>query len=148
MIEVKGAFNSALCYCDDDKVIAQLKAEGREREIQSTVKRLKNEGAYRVTMPKDLAYASGSLFDDYVHDMKIIQSFAALNRQAMTEVILREMGLPRVGELTTTHNYIDTDSMILRKGAVSAKAGGHLCLQFQGERIGAGKSESKGRKTE
>ncbi|MDR1015258.1 MAG: RtcB family protein [Coriobacteriales bacterium] len=111
-----------------DKVIAQLKAEGREREIQSTVKRLKSEGVYGVTIPKDLAYVSGSLFDDYVHDMKIIQSFAALNRQAMTEVILREMGLTRVDEFTTTHNYIDTDSMILRKGAVSAKAGERLLI--------------------
>jgi RNA-splicing ligase RtcB len=111
-----------------DKVIAQLKAEGRSREIQSTVKRLKSEGAYRVTVPKDLAYVSGNLFDDYIHDMKIIQNFASLNRQAMTEVILREMGLTRVGEFTTIHNYLDTDSMILRKGAVSAKAGERLLI--------------------
>jgi len=53
--------------------------------------------------------------------MIIVQRFAALNRKAMTEVILEKMNLHSVGEFTTIHNYIDTGSMILRKGAVSAK---------------------------
>jgi RNA-splicing ligase RtcB len=105
-----------------DEIIAQLKAEGREREIQGMIEPLK------VRVPKYLAYVSGSLFDDYIHDMKIIQRFAVLNRQAMIGVILREMGFTRVGEFTTIHNYIDTDSMILRKGAVSAKAGERLLI--------------------
>ncbi|MFA5537077.1 MAG: RtcB family protein [Bacillota bacterium] len=79
-------------------------------------------------IPRDLAYVSGGLFDDYIHDMKIIQKFAILNRRAMMEVILNRVGLTRVDEFTTIHNYIDTDMMILRKGAVSAKAGEPLLI--------------------
>jgi RNA-splicing ligase RtcB len=79
-------------------------------------------------VPKDLAYLSGSLFDDYIYDMRIIQHFANLNRQAMTDVILQEMGLTKVDAFTTTHNYIDIDAMILRKGAVSAKHGEKLLI--------------------
>jgi len=81
-----------------------------------------------VDIPKDLAYASGDLFDDYLHDMRIIQRFATLNRQAMTEVILDGMGLAETDRFTTIHNYIDTEAMILRKGSVSAKSGEHLLI--------------------
>jgi RNA-splicing ligase RtcB len=106
--------------------IAALKAEGREREISESVKALKK--AKTDTIPKDLAYVSGELFDDYVHDMKIIQKFAELNRKAMTEVILCGMGLTEIEHFTTIHNYIDTETMILRKGAVSAKRGERLLI--------------------
>ncbi|MDR0958035.1 MAG: RtcB family protein [Clostridiales bacterium] len=111
-----------------DEVIAQLKAEGREREIQSTVKRLKTEGANQVRVPKNLAYVSGSLFDDYIHDMKIIQRFAVLNRKAMLDIILESMNLSASDEFTTIHNYINAEDMILRKGAVSAKKGEKLLI--------------------
>jgi len=79
-------------------------------------------------IPKDLAYVEGSMFNDYIHDMKIIQRFATLNRQAMTAVILAGMGLTETERFTTIHNYIDTDEMILRKGAVSAKDGEKLLI--------------------
>ena len=109
-----------------EKVIDKLKAEGNEREIANTVGKLKKVKIESV--PKDLAYVCGELFEDYIHDMKIIQQFAVLNRKAMTDVILGGMGLVEVGRFTTTHNYIDTDSMILRKGAVSAKTGERLLI--------------------
>jgi RNA-splicing ligase RtcB len=112
-----------------EETIATLKAQGRQREIADTVKRLKSELRREAgAIPKDLAYVSGGLFDDYIHDMKIIQRFAALNRQAMTDVILRGMSLTGVDGFTTIHNYIDTDSMILRKGSVSAKRGERLLI--------------------
>ena len=83
---------------------------------------------HHLEIPKDLAYVEGRLFEDYIHDMKIVQHFATLNRKAMTDVILRCMGLTRVDEFTTIHNYIDTDDMILCKGSVSAKAGEKLLI--------------------
>ena len=82
----------------------------------------------RPNYPKDLAYATGAFFDDYIHDMKITQRFATLNRQAMVQVILAGMGLTEVSRFTTIHNYIDTDTMVLRKGAVSARAGEPLLI--------------------
>ena len=99
--------------------IEKLKNEGRFQEIQPAIEKLKLQN--HINLPKDLAYVEGNLFEDYMHDMKIVQHFAKLNRQAMTNVILEKMGLTEVERFTTVHNYIDTDEMILRKGAVSAK---------------------------
>ena len=55
--------------------------------------------------------------EDYIHDMKIVQRFAMLNRKAMMDELIRGMKLKVEEEFTTIHNYIDTDQMILRKGA-------------------------------
>ena len=121
--------------CEDNSpqqindIIARLKAEGKENEIQKTVEAFRKE--HKTTggpVPKALAYVEGKLFDDYIHDMKIIQRFAELNRKAMTDVIIEKMNLTPVESFTTTHNYIDTEAMILRKGAVSAKAGEKLLI--------------------
>ena len=108
------------------EVIAQLKAEGRFKEIQKTISALKKE--HDLTIPKDLAYVEGKLFEDYIHDMRITQQFAMLNRKAMVDVIVSGMGFTVVDAFTTIHNYIDTDEMILRKGSVSAKAGEKLLI--------------------
>ena len=69
---------------------------------------------------RDLIYCEGKLFEDYIHDMKIMQDFAALNRKAIADTILSEYGMEYTKTFTTIHNYIDMDRMILRKGAVSA----------------------------
>lgn len=60
--------------------------------------------------------------------MRMVQHFAFLNRKAMMDVILSGMGFTKADEFTTVHNYIDTDTMILRKGAVSAKTGEKLLI--------------------
>lgn len=121
----------ALCGNADYQIaetIERLKAEGRFTEIQKTVEKLKAQKEALTAIPKDLAYVSGKLFDDYIHDMKIIQKFAMLNRKAMTEVIINGMDLTETERFTTVHNYIDTDSMILRKGSVSARKGEKLLI--------------------
>jgi RNA-splicing ligase RtcB len=79
-------------------------------------------------IPKELAYLTGELFDDYIHDMKIIQQFAVLNRKAMIETILIGLRLAAKSQFTTIHNYIDTEKMILRKGSVSAERGEKLLI--------------------
>jgi len=114
---------------DIDAEIAKLKAEGLDTEIQNRIKEIREQ--VRIDIPKDLAFVTGNLFDDYINDMKITQLFAAMNRKAMMQMILE--GLEIADEknyetFTTVHNYIDTDSMILRKGAVSAKAGEKLLI--------------------
>ncbi|MDR1510815.1 MAG: RtcB family protein [Synergistaceae bacterium] len=111
------------------ETIARLKAEGRAREIQKTVEELKQRrNPIAKLVHKDLAYVEGQLFGDYIHDMKIIQRFAVLNRLAMTGVITEGMNLCPEESFTTIHNYIDTEAMILRKGAVSARAGEKLLI--------------------
>ena len=111
-----------------DEEIARMKKSGNTKEIHKRIKELRKERCMLTPMPKDLAYVEGRLFDDYIHDMKIIQHFAALNRKAMMDVILTGMGVTQVEQFTTIHNYIDTDNMILRKGAVAAYAGQKLLI--------------------
>ncbi|RKI64895.1 RNA-splicing ligase RtcB [bacterium 1xD42-67] len=109
-----------------DQLIAEMKAAGRQKEIQKELKRRKSQKLAGI--PRQLAYVSGALFDQYIHDMKIVQRFAELNRQAMMDEIVKGMKLHVEEQFTTIHNYIDTDAMILRKGAVSAKAGEQLLI--------------------
>ena len=125
---------------DLERMIDELKAAGRQREIQQEIKRYKSE--HKCDIPKSLAYVDGSLFNDYIHDMKIVQRFAEINRQAMMDEIVSGMGVHVEDQFTTIHNYIDTDSMILRKGAVSAKSGEMLLIPINmrdGSIIGVGK---------
>lgn len=111
---------------DIANLIAQLKSQGREKEIQKSITILKN--TKRTSIPRQLAYVSGDLFRQYIHDMKIVQEYAELNRKAMMDEIVKGMKLHVVEQFTTIHNYIDTDAMILRKGAVSAKDGEKLLI--------------------
>ncbi len=111
---------------DIDALIAELKAQGRETEIQERLAERKNTSGTHI--PQTLAYVTGDLFEEYIHDMKIIQRFAELNRQAMMDEILKGMKLHAEEQFTTIHNYIDTDAMILRKGAVSARKGEKLLI--------------------
>lgn len=76
----------------------------------------------------ELAYVSGALMEDYLHDMRTIQDFAALNRQAIADDLIRGMKLDVEDTFSTVHNYIDLDAMILRKGAVSAQKGERLII--------------------
>ena len=74
------------------------------------------------------AIIDGSLFDDYIHDISIVQSFADLNRKTMAEIIGNGMGLHVKDSFSNVHNYVDTDRMILRKGAVSANRDERLVI--------------------
>lgn len=109
-----------------DKTIERLKSEGRFEEIQTAVGALKKQRESEI--PKELVYVEGKLFENYIYDMRIVQKFADINRKAMTQVILRGMGLTAEEEFSTVHNYVDTEEMILRKGSVSAKKGEKLLI--------------------
>lgn len=75
----------------------------------------------KTTVTKDMAYIEGKNMQNYLHDVRIAQKYAAVNRQTMAEVILEGMGWRAISEFDTIHNYIDVDNMILRKGAISAQ---------------------------
>ena len=111
---------------DANRLIAALKAEGKQKLIESELKKLLN--TKRTDVPKELAYAQDDLFEQYIHDMKIVSKFAELNRKAMMDEIVKGMGFHVKEQFTTLHNYIDTENMILRKGAVSAQDGEILLI--------------------
>ncbi len=83
----------------------------------------KGKGADRV-----LAYLEGALLEDYLHDISIIQKFADLNRKAIARELEKRIKLKISESFTTVHNYIDSSSGILRKGAISAKEGEHVLI--------------------
>ncbi len=106
-----------------DEMVENLKAEGRESEIQDALKQIK-----KPVVRKELAYLEGQGFKDYMNDMKIAQKYAELNRKAMIDEIVTRMGWGVVDQFTTIHNYIDMDNMILRKGAISAQEGERVII--------------------
>lgn len=83
---------------------------------------------YVASIEKTMAYCEGQLMQDYLHDMIICQKYASINRMAIASTIGIGMRWSVVNEFETVHNYIDMDSMILRKGAVSAKSGESLII--------------------
>ncbi|HHV29989.1 RtcB family protein [Acetivibrio mesophilus] len=99
-------------------IIERLKAEGRQKEIEKEIKKVKPP-----KINKQLAYVQGKSYEDYLADMKLVQKFAVLNRKAIVDEIVRRMDFKIEEQFTTIHNYIDMDSMILRKGAISARQG-------------------------
>ena len=103
-----------------DATIAKLKAEGKTSDIENTIKVLKMQ---HQPIPNDLCYVEGKDFEDYFHDMGIVQEYALLNRKTITERITHAMDLHVIDEFDTIHNYIDLDNMILRKGSISAQSG-------------------------
>lgn len=107
------------------KVIEALKNNGRQTEIPEALERLKRQ---QPAVPKDLAYCSGDLFYDYLHDMRLVQDFARWNRRAIADTICQDMSWEVLDSFETIHNYIDTERMILRKGAVSAQKNERLLI--------------------
>lgn len=111
---------------DIQNVIDTLKSQGKQKEIEKTISAMKNTKT--TSIPKHLAYVEGKLFDRYIHDMKIIQEYALINRQAIVYEIVKNMSFHIVEQFSTIHNYIDTKNMILRKGAVSSQEGEKLII--------------------
>lgn len=127
-----GGGNHFIEASTDDEGNLYIVVHSGSRHLGNEVARYyQNEGVRTLNdsgVPKHLAYLEGKLFDNYIHDMNIIQQYAVLNRKAMMEEILNCMNLTAEERFTTTHNYIDTEKMILRKGSVSAEKGEKLLI--------------------
>ena len=112
-----------------DEIIRTYKEQGRRAEIEGALKALKADFIAKTpTLPHDLCYLYGTFMEDYLHDVDICQKFALRNRERMAEIILSKCGWTTIWSFQTIHNYIDVSEMILRKGAVSAKAGERLLV--------------------
>lgn len=108
-----------------EKIIKEYKEQGRKSEIQQALKDLEKE--YKNNnpdLPKDLCYLEGKYREMYLHDMKICQEYASLNRCYIARAILLNMGMQIYQKhFETIHNYISFEDNIVRKGAISAKKG-------------------------
>ena len=117
-----------------NQIIRELKEQGREKEIGEALAALEKERSSREReiqwdiTPKQLCYLTGQDRLDYLHDMQICQRYATRNRRIMTGVIVDAMDWNCLDFFETVHNYIDMESNIVRKGAVSARAGEVLLI--------------------
>ena len=112
-----------------DEIISSYKEQGRRSEIQSALKQLQWQ-VYEspVSIPEDLCYLEGKYLEDYLHDVEICQVFARRSREKMAEIILERTRMNGCDAFHTIHNYIDTDEMILRKGAIAAHKGERVLI--------------------
>ena len=105
-------------------IVAKYREQGKtDKEIDELMKDYDH-----FSVPKILSYLSGESFNNYLHDMAIVQEFANQNRQAMLDVIIKGMGWKVQEQFTTIHNYIDIKNMILRKGSISAQEGERVII--------------------
>ena len=112
-----------------DEIIATYKAEGRRGEIQTALAELKNSFETQdLLIPNDICWLYGTFLEDYLHDVEICQKFAKRSRELMAETLFERTGLTAGESFHTIHNYIDTDEMILRKGAISAHKGEKILI--------------------
>lgn len=112
--------------CNDneerERIISELKAQGRQSEINAALRHLK-------PVPKDMAYISGPTLGEYYDAVHVCQMYAETNRRLMAQTIIQGLGIKTCGEsFTTVHNYINIFNGIIRKGAVSAEFGEPLII--------------------
>ncbi len=118
---------------EQNRLIAEYKQAGRKAELAEAIRTL--HGSFKMrkaTIPPDLSYLEGDFRDDYLHDMRLCQHWARLNRSLITRLIIdylvgqgrTDMDGIQLEELRfeSVHNYIGTDD-IIRKGAIAAYPG-------------------------
>jgi len=104
-----------------DTLIRTYKEQGRRSEIQKALKEMEKEWrAKEPALPTELCYLYGTYLEDYLYDVEICQHFARRSRERMAEILLERTGMTAKSAFHTIHNYINTEEMILRKGAIAA----------------------------
>jgi tRNA-splicing ligase RtcB len=113
-------------------LIGFLKVTGKKSEIQKEIKKLEKQFSNsQPKYPRDLCFLQGEQREDYLHDMAICQEYATLNRLTMAGIIFNSMhknncSISMADDFETIHNYVSNG--MIRKGAVSAKAGEKLII--------------------
>ena len=125
-------------FKEKEELIRTYKEQGRRQEIQEEIKKLNVKySGKRADMPNDLCYLEGQYKDNYLHDMKICQEYAVLNRETMAKNIIEKvinpilkdkLNLNNLEQFQTIHNYLNFEDNIIRKGAVSANKGEKLII--------------------
>lgn len=106
------------------RTIEEYKAAGRRSELQAVIKKMrKSQQKAEPSLPRDLCYVEGEAREDYLHDMRICQRWAVLNRKLISILLLKFFpDVNVIEEFESVHNYISDDN-IIRKGAISASDG-------------------------
>lgn len=138
-------------YKKKDEIIKTYKEQGRKSEIQTAIIELEREYKNnKPELPNDLCYLTGEYREKYLHDMKICQEYASLNRAKIVIEILRKYFdsdrimmfcaenhsygsilsdvFKSMNWFETIHNYISFEDNIVRKGAISARRGERVLI--------------------
>ncbi len=115
---------------EQERMIAEYKAAGRKSELQDAIRQLHNSFKMRKpAIPPDLSYLEGAYREDYLHDMRLCQHWAKMNRSLIAGLIMDyfiQQGYVEtkldVLSFESVHNYIGDDN-IIRKGAIAAYEG-------------------------
>ncbi|MDE7414491.1 MAG: RtcB family protein [Muribaculaceae bacterium] len=109
-------------------MVEEYKAAGRTEELPSAIRELHKEiQKNRPSLPANLCYVEGEDRDRYLHDMRLCQRWAELNRKLISLLLLRFFPDAVISEeFESIHNYISDDN-IIRKGSISA-AEGEKCI--------------------
>lgn len=110
------------------RTIEEYKAAGRRSELQNVIKRMRKQyQESEPSLPRDLCYVEGQGREDYLHDMRLCQRWAVLNRKLISIELMKFFPeIEVVEEFESVHNYISDDN-IIRKGSISA-AEGERCI--------------------
>lgn len=122
------------------RTIEEYKAAGRRSELQSVIKKMRKEHQEaEPRLPAALCYVEGEEREHYLHDMRLCQRWAVLNRKLISLLLMRFFfdklksdkaddfpGVEVKEEFESVHNYI-SDENIIRKGSISA-AKGERCI--------------------
>lgn len=113
------------------ELVAEYTKAGRKKEISKALKKLREKyKSTHVEVPYELAYLDGQAMQDYLHDMKLAQEHAKINRSVIADRIIRYAKLREVERFDTIHNYVDVNNMILRKGSISAQLGEKVIIHM------------------
>lgn len=120
------------------QLISDYKKQNKKSEIQKALKELDKSFKFdSLKLPRDLCYLTGEYKDKYLHDMKICQKYAVMNREIIADIIINKILQPmlstkidvnNIEKFQTIHNYLNFEDNIIRKGAVSAYKGEKLII--------------------
>ena len=119
-VDVKSLAEQAVRECGNDC-----------RAIGPRLKELVREAGDALNGDRIPGYLSGEDMDGYLCDMTLAMGYAMYNHMTihhLAEGVFAECGINAVGSLFTTHNYIDMEDHIIRKGAVNAARGRWLLV--------------------
>ncbi|MBQ0104925.1 MAG: RtcB family protein [Armatimonadetes bacterium] len=110
---------------DEDNLYLVIHSGSRNlgKEVFTYYHEIAKKTASDFRVPKNIAPLTGKDYENYIHDMKLTQEHADINRQTMLKEILYHMNWKAENVFDCIHNYIDTEKKILRKGAISAEKG-------------------------
>lgn len=95
--------------------------------IPKKIQELKDK--YKVGVNKE--YLQGDNMIGYIFDMIFAQKYAEWNRMTIMNIIKSIINIEKFEEIiSTVHNYIDPNDMIIRKGSVASYKGNKLIIPF------------------